>query len=435
MLLNDAIPNVQVSWVKMGRRMSQLCLRSGANDFGGTLMEESISRLAGSTEGQMIWPHEFRSLIREINRIPAERSTGYEILRTWEDRAPRSSRANSLPPPERSGPRRPRACKATPVSRDPSSRTRVLLTGGTGGAKLVLGFHEETAPEDLVVVCNTGDDSVVHGLHVSPDVDTIVYTLAGLIDPARGWGVRDDTFTMLDQLRQLGNETWFRLGDRDIATHLTRTRLMAEGRPLSQVVAALCRALGVESTVLPMSDQRVETRLSTPDGEISFQEYFVKARWQPEVLRLRYRGIEDSRPAPGLLEAICGAALVVVCPSNPATSIGPILAVPGVRQALRDTPAQVAAVSPLVRGRPYSGPAHKLMATLGVEASVTGLASAYRDFVDVLVIDEGDRDLRPAIEQFGVDVRATSIRMDGLDDKKRLAGELLELLGPRDAGH
>lgn len=301
----------------------------------------------------------------------------------------------------------------------------MLLTGGTGGAKLVLGFHEEAAAEDLVVVCNTADDSVVHGLHVSPDVDTIVYTLAGLIDLAKGWGVRDDTFTVLDQLKRLGNETWFRLGDRDIATHLTRTRLLSEGQPLSRVTAALCRALGVRSTVLPMTDQRVETRLATPDGEISFQEYFVKARWQPEVLSLRYQGIEESRPAPGMLEAIAGAALVVVCPSNPATSIGPILAVPGVRQALRDTPARVVAVSPMVQGRSFSGPAHKLMVTLGVEASVTGLAEAYRDFVDVLLIDTEDQHLRPAIERLGVRVLVTSIRMDTLEDKKRLARELL----------
>ncbi len=313
------------------------------------------------------------------------------------------------------------------MSRDFSSRTLVLLTGGTGGAKLVLGFHEETAPEDLVVVCNTGDDSVVHGLHVSPDVDTIVYTLAGLIDPAKGWGVRDDTFTVLDQLRRLGNETWFHLGDRDIATHLTRTRLLAEGQPLSRVTAGLCRELGVRSTVLPMSDHRVETRLSTSAGELSFQEYFVKARWQPEVLSLRYRGIETCGPSPGLLQAIHGAALVVVCPSNPATSIGPILAVPGVREALRETPARVAAVSPMVQGRSFSGPAHKLMATLGVEASVEGLARAYRDFVDVLVIDTEDRDLQSAIEQLDVEVRATSIRMDTLDDKKRLARDLLQL--------
>ena len=301
----------------------------------------------------------------------------------------------------------------------------VLLTGGTGGAKLVLGFHEETAPEDLVVVCNTADDSVVHGLHVSPDVDTIVYTLAGLIDPAKGWGIQDDTFTVLDQLQRLGNESWFRLGDRDIATHLTRTRMLADGQPLSRVTATLCRELGVRSTVLPMSDERVETRLSTPDGELSFQEYFVKARWQPEVLNLRYRGIEQCRPAPGVLDAIHGAGLIVICPSNPATSIGPILAVPGIREALRETSGRVAAVSPMVRGRSFSGPAHRLMAILEVEASAAGLAGAYRDFVDVLVIDTEDRDLQPAIEKLGIDVKTTSIRMDTLDEKKRLAREVL----------
>ena len=301
----------------------------------------------------------------------------------------------------------------------------VLLTGGTGGAKLVLGFHEEITPEDLVVVCNTADDSVVHGLHVSPDVDTIVYTLAGLIDPAKGWGIRGDTFAVLDQLQRLGNESWFRLGDRDIATHLTRTRMLAQGQPLSRITATLCRELGVSSAVLPMSDERVETRLSTPEGELSFQEYFVKARWQPEVLSLRYQGIEQCRPAPGVLEAIRGADLVAVCPSNPATSIGPILAVPGIRKALRETSARVAAVSPMVRGRSFSGPAHRLMAILGVEASVAGLAGAYRDFVDVLVIDTEDRDLQPAVEKLGIGVKVTSIRMDTLDDKRRLAREIL----------
>lgn len=303
----------------------------------------------------------------------------------------------------------------------------VLLTGGTGGAKLVLGFREETAPERLTVVCNTADDSVVHGLHVSPDIDTIVYTLADLIDPARGWGLRGDTFTVLEQLRRLGNETWFRLGDRDMATHITRTRLLARGQPLSRVTARLCRALGVKSAVLPMSDQRVETRLATPDGELSFQEYFVKERWQPEVRSLDYRGIERCRPAPGVVEAIRGAALVVVCPSNPATSIGPILAVPGVREALRETPAVVAAVSPVVRGRSFSGPAHKLMRTLGLEASAVGLARAYGDFARVLVVDAEDRDLEPEIGKLGVRVLATSIRMDTLDDKRRLAREILRL--------
>ena len=303
----------------------------------------------------------------------------------------------------------------------------VLLTGGTGGAKLVLGFHEESAPEDLAVVCNTADDSVVHGLYVSPDLDTIVYTLAGLIDPAKGWGIRNDTFVVLDQLRQLENDAWFALGDRDIATHLTRTSLLAEGQSLSQVTATLCEALGVGSTVLPMTDDRVETRITTSGGELSFQEYFVKAQWQPGVLRLHYRGIEKCRPAPGLLETIRGAAMVVVCPSNPATSIAPILAVPGVRQALRESRGTVVAVSPLVQGFSFSGPAHKLMATLGAEASVTGLARTYSDFLEVLVIDTKDQESRPAIAQLGVSVRTTSIRMDTLDDKKRLAREMQQL--------
>jgi len=301
----------------------------------------------------------------------------------------------------------------------------VLLTGGTGGAKLVQGIHARVQPEELVIVCNTADDFVVHGLNVSPDIDTIVYTLAGRIDPIKGWGLAKDTFVVLEELGRLGADTWFRLGDRDLATHITRTRLLAEGLRLSAVTRKLCAALCVTATVLPMSDDVVNTRIVTPGGELSFQEYFVKSRFEPEVESLRYEGVDSCAPAPGLVESILEAQAVIICPSNPATSIGPILAVPRVRQALRQTRAEVVAVSPMVQGRSFSGPAHKLMHALGVEASVMGLATAYRDFVNVLVIDSEDKGSREGIAALGMRPLVTSIRMDSAKDKRQLAGEVL----------
>jgi len=301
----------------------------------------------------------------------------------------------------------------------------VLLTGGTGGAKLVQGIHAEVQPEEVVIICNTGDDSVVHGLQISPDIDTIMYTLAGRIDPAKGWGLANDTFVVLEELARLGADTWFRLGDRDLATHITRTQLLGEGLRLSEVTSKLCRALKVSTTVLPMSDDAVSTRIVTTDGELSFQEYFVRARFEPEVTNLWYQGVDTCAPAPGAVESILAAATVIVCPSNPATSIGPILAVPGVRKALQETPAQVIAVSPIVKGRSFSGPAHKLMHALGVEASVVGLATAYRDFVNVLVVGPEDDLCRKDIEALGIRPLVTSIRMDSLADKQQLARKLL----------
>lgn len=301
----------------------------------------------------------------------------------------------------------------------------VLLTGGTGGAKLVQGVQAELQPEELVVVCNTADDFVVHGLHISPDIDTIMYTLAGSIDPTKGWGLENDTFVVLEALGRLGADTWFRLGDRDLATHITRTRLLAEGLGLSEVTRQLCAPLGVAATVLPMSDEAVNTRIITAGGELSFQEYFVKSRFEPAVESLWYQGVDACAPAPGVVESILKAKGVIVCPSNPATSIGPILAVPGVRNALQQTRAEVVAVSPMVQGHSFSGPAHKLMHALGVEASVVGLATAYRDFINVLVVGPEDDEHRQDIETLGVRPVVTSIRMDSLEEKRQLARELL----------
>ena len=304
----------------------------------------------------------------------------------------------------------------------------VLLTGGTGGAKLVQGFNLEARPEDLVIICNTADDFVFHGLHISPDLDTITYTMAGLSDAAKGWGIRDDTFVVLDWLGRLGGESWFKLGDRDLATHIMRSNLLREGLTLSQITERIRKRLGIESIILPMSDDRVETRIETPNGEISFQDYFVRGRWRDEVHRITFTGVEKCRPAPGVLDSIREASAVILCPSNPITSIGPILAVPGIRSALRKTRARISAVSPIIRGMPYSGPAHKFMAAMGIEVSAFGVASAYRDFLTLILIALEDSELMRKIEGLGIQTVTTSIRLESLDDRRRVARELLALL-------
>ncbi len=303
----------------------------------------------------------------------------------------------------------------------------VALTGGTGGAKLIQGLSLEAKPEDLVIVCNTGDDFVLHGLHISPDIDTITYTLAGISDTTKGWGIKDDTFGVLEWLGKYGGETWFKLGDRDLATHITRSALLREGLRLSQITERIRKALGVQATIIPMSNDKVETKIMTSKGKLSFQEYFVKGHWADEVKEVSFVGVERSRPAPGVVDAIQEAAAVILCPSNPVTSIGPILAVPGIRKALKGTKAPVAAISPIIQGAPVSGPAHRLMAAVGLEVSAFGVAKAYADFLDLIVIAREDGDLKGRIEGLGIKPVATSIHMNSLGDRRRLAREVLAL--------
>jgi LPPG:FO 2-phospho-L-lactate transferase len=303
-----------------------------------------------------------------------------------------------------------------------------VLTGGTGGAKLVQGLSLELDPARLAVICNTGDDFVLHGLHIAPDLDTITYTLAGLSNAAKGWGIKDDSFVVLEWLARYGGESWFKLGDRDLALHITRTRLLREGATLSQVTDRLRRALEVKAAIMPMSDDRVETRVVTLEGEISFQEYFVKRHWTDEVKEIFFAGAEKSRPAPGVLEAIRSAEAVVICPSNPVTSIGPILAVPGIRSALAEGKAPVLAVSPIIGGAPVSGPAHRLMIAAGSEVSALGVAKLYADFLDKIIIASEDRELAGDIEALGIEALAAPIRMDSLEDKRRVAREVLASL-------
>jgi LPPG:FO 2-phospho-L-lactate transferase len=304
----------------------------------------------------------------------------------------------------------------------------LALTGGTGGAKLIQGLAAEIDPDDLTIVCNTADDAIFHGLYVSPDIDTITYTLAGVIDQEKGWGRAGESFGALEQLGCLGEDVWFKLGDKDLATHILRTRLLRDGVKLSEITRRIRTALAVRSEILPMSDERVETRVFTSRGEMSFQEYFVRERWAPEVTRVSFAGVERSNPAPRVLGAIRSAAAIVVCPSNPVTSIGPILSVPEIRQALVESQCKIIGVSPIVAGRAVSGPAHKLMKIQGLEPSATGVARGYADFLDVLLIAVGDKDEQREIEKLGVQPVTTNVAMNDMAGKRRLAREVLALL-------
>lgn len=299
------------------------------------------------------------------------------------------------------------------------------LAGGTGAAKLLRGLATVTDPRRLCVIGNTGDDLTWWGLHVAPDLDTVTYALAGVLDPVRGWGVRDDTFACLETMARLGRPAWFRVGDRDLAVHLLRTDLLRAGAPLSQATAVVARALGVAATILPMSDDPVRTRIRTPQGWLDFQEFFVRERAAPEVLEVAYLGAQAARPAPGVLEALGDAELVVVCCSNPVTSIGPILAVPGVVEALGATRAPVVAVSPLVGGAPVSGPAGRLLQACGLPVSPLALAELYRPWLDVLLLDPRDAALGPELARRGIRAATASLVMTDPEAARGLARAVL----------
>jgi LPPG:FO 2-phospho-L-lactate transferase len=298
-----------------------------------------------------------------------------------------------------------------------------VLAGGVGGAKLAHGM--DLAGADLTVVVNTADDVELHGLAISPDLDTVTYTLAGLADDVRGWGLAGETYATLDALRRLGEDTWFTLGDKDLATHVARTARLRAGATLTEVTAQLTAALGVRPRLLPMTDDLVATVVETADGSLGFQEYFVKRQHRDEVLGLTFVGAEQASPAPGVLDAVSGPDLLVVAPSNPFLSIAPILAVPGVRDALASSTARRVAVSPIVGGRALKGPAASVLASLGHDVSALGVARLYVGLVDVMCIDQADRGLAPAIEALGLDVLVTDTVMSGAEGRERLARELL----------
>ncbi len=302
------------------------------------------------------------------------------------------------------------------------------LAGGVGAAKLLLGLVELLAPQDLTVIVNTGDDFRCMGLYVCPDLDTVIYTLAGLANPTTGWGVRDDTFHCNERLARLQCEAWFRLGDRDLATHIFRTQRLRNGDSLTDVTRIICHQNGVQPTILPMTDSEVPTLVHTDEGILDFQDYFVHRHCSPKVRGFQYRGIETVCPAPGVLTALLNAEAIVLCPSNPYISIGPILAVPGIRDALRATAGVVLAVSPIVGGEALKGPAAAMMRQLGQEASAETVARLYQDFLDIFVLDNRDERLIEPLRALGLEVHAVETVMAGSSSRVALAESLLRML-------
>ena len=303
-----------------------------------------------------------------------------------------------------------------------------VLAGGVGAARFLQGLLAVHPPSDLTIVSNVGDDAEFFGLHVSPDIDIVLYHLAGLADEERGYGLRDDTTHTLDALSHFGYDPWFRLGDRDLATCIARSDLLHRGRTLTEATGEVARALGLPAPLLPVTDDPLRTIIRTDDGLLEFQEYFVKRGAQDPVREVIFQGAETARPAPGVLDALLGAEAILLSPSNPLVSIGPILAVPGLRQALRDTPARIAAVSPIVGGAALKGPAARMLRDQGLEASAVAIARLYRDFLDLLVIDNVDASLRPEIEALGLEVAVTDTIMSSMEKKAALARTVLSAL-------
>lgn len=297
----------------------------------------------------------------------------------------------------------------------------VALAGGVGAARFLDGLTRVVAPERIFIIGNTADDAEIHGLHISPDLDTVTYTLAGLADPKRGWGIRGDDFRCLEALGRLGAETWFQLGDRDLATHLYRTERLRQGATLTDITAEIAAALGVRSRIVPASDDRVRTRVCTPAGELEFQAYFVKRRARDKVLNVRFEGASQASPARGVIEAIAAADAIILCPSNPFISIGPILAVPGIREALQRKRDQVLAISPIVGGRAVKGPAAHMMKSMRLRPAAAEVARLYADFAGTFVLDQVDRKQAAQVKALGMRPVVTNTIMRGLRERKSLA--------------
>lgn len=305
----------------------------------------------------------------------------------------------------------------------------LALSGGVGGAKLALGLAKSLDSSRLTIVANTGDDFEHLGLHISPDLDTVMYTLAGLSNPETGWGRAGESWQFMEALRELGGEAWFQLGDQDLATHVERTRRLAAGEPLSEITTTFCRRLGIACRIVPMSNHPVHTIVHTPSGTLPFQHYFVRDRCEPTVTGFSFQGVENAQPSPGFEEAIDdpSVAAIVICPSNPFVSIDPILALPGVRSALVDAPAPIIAVSPIVAGRALKGPTAKMMAELDLPTTPIGVAQHYGDLLDGFVLDHTDSNLAPHLEAAGLRCLVTDTVMVTLADKITLAGAVLDI--------
>jgi LPPG:FO 2-phospho-L-lactate transferase len=305
----------------------------------------------------------------------------------------------------------------------------VALAGGVGGAKLADGLAKALPPEELAVIVNVGDDFEHLDLHISPDIDTVLYTLAGLANPVTGWGVKDETWSFMDTLGRLGGETWFRLGDRDLAIHVERTRLLGQDMSHSEITRRFAAAMGVAANILPASDDPVRTLVTTDEGELAFQHYFVRRQCAPRLLSLEYRNADAAKPAPlrGTPWTELPVTAAILCPSNPYLSIAPILAMPAARRWLEKRSFPVLAVSPIVAGRAIKGPAAKIMSELGEDVSVLAVARFYRGLIDALAIDRSDEKQAEAIAALGITPVVTDIVMHDAPDRERLARELLDL--------
>ena len=300
------------------------------------------------------------------------------------------------------------------------------LAGGVGAARFLTGLLKIVKEEDVSVIVNTGDDIEMFGLHISPDIDIVAYTLAGIVDEERGWGIKGDTFQGLEMLKKLGIETWFGLGDKDFATHIFRTELLKKDFTLSQVTDKICHALGINVKLLPMTNDKFETRIKVEDGSIHFEEYFVKRGSKEKVLGVEFAGAESAKPSPQVIDSIMDADTVIICPSNPIVSIGTILSIDGIRDALKKTSGTVVGISPIVAGTPIKGPADKLLRGLGFEVSAFGVAKLYADFLDTFVIDNIDGAEKSRIESLGIRVKVTNTIMKSLENKIQLAKVVLE---------
>ncbi|MGB7220179.1 MAG: 2-phospho-L-lactate transferase [Vicinamibacterales bacterium] len=307
----------------------------------------------------------------------------------------------------------------------------LAMAGGVGGAKLALGLSRRLTPAELTIVVNTGDDETFHGLHVSPDLDTVMYTLAGMANPETGWGIAGETFRTLGALEQLGADTWFRLGDLDLATHVRRTERLRGGATLSQATRELASALGIRHPLVPMSDDRVRTMAVTGQGDLAFQEYFVHRRCEPCIMGVRFDGAAAAQPSPGFQAALATATAIVYCPSNPLVSIGPVLALAGVRDAITAFAGPRIAVSPIVGGQALRGPAAKMMAELHEEVSCVGVARRYLGACDTVVIDTVDGAHAPAIEGMGLRASVANTIMNTDRDKEALARHIINLIEGR----
>jgi LPPG:FO 2-phospho-L-lactate transferase len=309
-----------------------------------------------------------------------------------------------------------------------SESTILALSGGIGGAKLALGLTQAMPLEKLLIVGNIGDDFIHCGLHISPDLDTLMYTLSGKSDQEKGWGLARESWTVMQALEEMGGETWFQLGDRDLATHLERTRRLSGGDSLSDITTDFCHKFGISSRIIPASNDSVRTIIQTTEGDFTFQNYFVKNRCQPIVAGLRFQGADKALPHPEFIEILQSPFLkaVLICPSNPFLSIDPILAVQGVREALQSCSVPVIAVSPIIRTDSVKGPTAKIMRELGLPVSATAVANYYRDFLDGFILDTQDEKEASEIQKMNVSVKVTDILMNDLATKIKLASTVLE---------